>query len=70
MKEGSRIRLKSKMKNPDSQKMPEEDIPVNTEGTVVWVNCEGPVEYHQVRVNWDNGRTLSILPHIDKYELI
>lgn len=68
--EGSRIRLTGKMVNPDSKWMPEEDIPVGTEGTVTWVNLEGPIKYQQIGVKWDNGRGLSILPYIDKFEVI
>lgn len=69
LKAGSRVKLKSKMVNHDSTWMPEEDIPVGTEGTVLWVNNEGPVEYRQIGVNWDNGRSLCLLAH-DKYEII
>jgi len=70
VKEGSRVRLTSKMVNPDSKWMPEEDLPVGTEGTVVWVNMDGPVEFRQIGVNWDNGRSLSLLPHIDEFEIL
>ena len=67
LKAGTRVKLKSKMVNHDSIWMPEEDIPVGTEGTVMWVNNEGPVK--QIGVNWDNGRSLFLLAH-DKYEII
>lgn len=70
MKVGSRVRLLSKMVNPDSKWMPEEDIPIGTEGTIDWLSLEGPKELHQIGVKWDNGRGLSILPYIDKFEVI
>ena len=70
IKEGTRVRLTAKMVNPDSKWMPEEDIPVGTEGTVNWVSLDGPKKVHQIGVKWDNGRGLALLPYIDKFEVI
>lgn len=70
MKVGSRIRLTSKMVNPDSKWMPEEDIPVGSTGTVIWINNDSNPKFNQIGVNWDNGRSLCILPYIDKFEVI
>jgi hypothetical protein len=67
MKAGTRVRLTGKMVNHDSHWMPEEDIPVGTEGTVMWTTNDP--NFKQIGVNWDNGRGLCLLPH-DKYEII
>jgi len=61
---GKRVRLVSEMVNYDSKWKPVEDgMPVGLEGTIYAVNNSGPVEYHQLSVRWDNGRTLALLPH-------
>lgn len=62
-KEGQRVRLTGKMINHDSTWMPEEDIPVGTEGTVAWS------DETNIGVCWDNGRSLALLPH-DQFEII
>lgn len=65
---GKRIRLLSTMKN-DSDWMPEEDIPVGTAGTIIFVSIHGSKDYDQIGVNWDNGRSLNIFPYSDQYEI-
>jgi len=40
-------------------------VPSGTEGTVRLVDDIG-----QIHVNWDNGRTLALIPKLDKYRLI
>jgi hypothetical protein len=40
-------------------------IPSGTKGTVRLVDGIG-----QIHVNWDNGRTLPIIPEMDRYRLI
>lgn len=67
---GKRIRLLSPMVNENSKLMPSEDLPVGLEGTIVYVSIRGNKLYDQIGVNWDNGRTLSILPSIDHYEIL
>lgn len=42
-----------------------EPIESGTEGTVVKVDSIGTIH-----VQWDNGRTLGIIPKIDKFEFI
>jgi len=67
---GKRVRLVSPMVNPDSQWKPVEDeMPAGLEGTIYAVNSSGPVEYHQLSVRWDNGRTLALLPH-DTFQIL
>lgn len=71
VKVGDRIRLLSQMKNDNSKWMPVEDgMPAGLEGTVNYVSMEGPKEFHQIGVKWDNGRSLSILPGVDSYQII
>jgi hypothetical protein len=43
-----------------------DDYPVepNTTGTIMSVDDLG-----QIRVNWDNGRVLSVIPEEDKFEI-
>ena len=69
IKAGDRVRLTSKMVNPDSQWMPEENLPVGSMGTVTRVYLEGSPEFHQINVRWDSGSSLAIIPHIDKFEV-
>lgn len=65
---GKRIKLLGAMVNPDSTWMPvEEGMAKDLEGTIVHMNFDGPPEYHQISVNWDNGRTLAILPYSDSF---
>lgn len=66
---GKRIRLLSVMKNENSSWLPEEDIPVGTEGTIVHVSIHGSKHYDQIGVNWDSGRSLNIFPYSDHYEI-
>lgn len=67
---GRRIRLIETMKNPGSSWLPEEDVPVGTEGTIVYAQIIGNKVIDQITVKWDNGRTLGLLPYQDKYEVI
>lgn len=65
LKKGDRIRLTAPMKaDPDP-------ISVGTEGTVRFVTELKAMgtEAHQIGVEWDNGRTLSLI-EIDKWEKI
>jgi hypothetical protein len=66
---GKRIRLLSTMKNESYSTIPEEDIPVGTEGTIVHVSIHGSKHYDQIGVNWDNGRSLNVFPYSDHYEI-
>ena len=59
-KVGDRIRLVSMPDDPDP-------LAEGTTGTVVSVT-DGP--YGQIGVDWDNGRSLFLIPGIDSYELI
>lgn len=68
---GDRVRLLSCMRNPDSNWMPvEEGMPAGLEGTVTYVSLDCPAEWRQIGVNWDNGRTLKLLPGVDQFEVI
>lgn len=68
---GQRVRLLRPMTNPDSKWMPVEDgMPAGLEGTVVHVNFDGPKEWHQVSVKWDNGRALALMPYVDFYAVL
>jgi len=40
-------------------------IEPNTMGTISWVDDIG-----QIRVKWDNGRMLSVIPEEDKFEIL
>ena len=57
-KEGMRIRLITMMDDPNP-------IEPGTEGTIRLVDGMGIIH-----VNWDNGRTLGIIPDVDRYQLI
>ena len=52
---GTRLELISMGKDPDP-------VPPGTRGTVELVNCLGDIE-----VNWDNGRSLSLIPGEDNF---
>lgn len=68
---GDRIRLLSPMVNENSSWMPvEHGMPAGLEGTVVHVNFDGPSDWHQIFVRWDNGRSLAIMPYKDHYQII
>lgn len=58
---GTRIKLVSMPNDPPP-------IPFGTEGTV-----GGPIIGHgtgQVWVAWDNGRTLNLIPNLDRWEVL
>ena len=60
MKVGDRVRLTGQLVNPDSKLMPvETGMEPGLEGTVVHVtnHSEG-----QIKVNWDNGRSIGLFP--------
>jgi hypothetical protein len=57
---GDRIRLLSMPNDPDP-------IPAGSTGTVISVTT-GP--FAQIEVNWDNGRTLALIPSVDQYDII
>ena len=57
---GDRIRLLSMPDDPDP-------IPAGATGTVLSVTT-GP--YAQVEVDWDCGRTLALIPGVDRFEVI
>ena len=54
---GKRIRL-DRMNDPDP-------IENGIEGTITHVDDIG-----QIHVKWDNGRTLAVIPNIDKYTIL
>jgi len=71
MKVGDRIQLLAPMKNPDSARIPvEEGMSAGLEGTIVYLSLDGPADWHQIGVRWDNGRTLNILPKTDRFRVI
>ena len=57
---GDRIRLIAMPDDPDP-------IPAGATGTVLAVTT-GP--YAQIDVDWDNGRSLSLVPGVDRFEII
>ena len=59
-KVGHRIRLLGLPDDPDP-------LPTGTTGTVVSI-AEGPMA--QVCVDWDNGRSLMLIPGVDQFEVI
>lgn len=68
---GRRVRLLRDMTNPNSKWLPkEEGMPAGLEGTITYANLSGPIEYQQLGVRWDNGRSLGLLPCVDAYELL
>lgn len=59
------------MVNPGSDWMPvEKDMPVGLEGTINYVSMDGPREWHQIGVKWDNGRSLGLIPGKDSFTII
>lgn len=62
MKVGDRVRLTGKLLNPGSDWMPEEDLQPGLGGEIVHLMLEGPEEWHQISVRWDNGRSLGLFP--------
>jgi hypothetical protein len=60
---GKRIQLIGPLVNSNSQWMPvEQDMPIGLTGTVFHANFDGPKEFHQISVRWDNGRSLGLFP--------
>lgn len=55
---GSRVELLAMPNDPDP-------VPEGTLGTVTGVRGGGL--YAQVHVQWDNGRTLSLIPGVDRW---
>jgi hypothetical protein len=65
---GQRARLVAPLVNSNSNWMPvETGMPVGLEGTIVYLKLNGPENMRQIRVRWDNGHTLSLLPSVDHY---
>jgi hypothetical protein len=59
------------MVNSNSSWMPvEEGMPAGLEGTINYVSIDGPRDFHQLGVKWDNGRSLSLLPGKDSFVVI
>ena len=68
---GQRVRLLAPMVNSNSSWMPvEEGMPAGLEGTINYVSIDGPRDFHQLGVKWDNGRSLSLLPGKDSFVVI
>lgn len=68
---GKRVRLLAPMVNENSSWMPtEKGMAAGLEGTIVYISLDGPRDWHQIGVQWDNGRMLNLLPHTDKFEVI
>ena len=68
---GARIRLLHQMVNKNSTWKPVEDnMLAGLEGTVIYVNTEGPPELQQIGVKWDNGSHLNLLPEVDLFQVI
>ena len=59
-KVGDRIRLVAMPDDPDP-------LPIGATGTVVSLT-DGP--FGQIGVEWDNGRTLFLIPGVDKFEVV
>ena len=57
---GDRIRLLSMPDDPDP-------IPTGATGTVLSVTTGA---FAQVEVEWDSGRTLALIPGVDRFEII
>lgn len=58
VKKGDRIRCVEMVDDPNP-------VEPGTEGTVDHIDGIG-----QIHVTWDNGRTLALIPGVDKYEII
>jgi hypothetical protein len=59
------------MVNSNSSWMPvEEGMPAGLEGTINYVSIDGPRDFHQLGVKWDNGRTLGLLPGKDSFVVL
>ena len=57
---GDRIRLLAMPDDPDP-------IPAGSTGTVLSATTG---TFAQIDVEWDNGRTLALIPGVDQYEII
>ena len=57
---GDRIRLLAMPNDPDP-------IPPGSTGTVVSATTGA---FAQIEVDWDNGRTLALIPGVDQYDII
>ena len=57
---GDRIRLLAMPDDPDP-------IPTGSTGTVISATTG---TFAQIEVEWDNGRTLALIPGVDLFELI
>ena len=57
---GDRIRLLAMPNDPDP-------IPPGSTGTVVSATAG---TFAQIEVDWDNGRTLALIPGVDQYDII
>jgi hypothetical protein len=69
--DGQRIRLLGPMTNDGSPWMPvERGMNPGLEGTVVGSCFAGPERLHQIYVRWDNGRSLNVMPYVDRYVLL
>ncbi len=67
---GKRVKLLAPMVNENSNWMPvEAGMPAGLEGTIYAVNFDGPREWHQISVKWDNGRGLALMPYTDSFEV-
>lgn len=61
---GRRVKLIGPLVNSNSQWMPvEKNMPVGLTGTIACVNFDGPQEWHQISVRWDNGSRLALFPN-------
>jgi len=60
---GDRIRITGQMDDPNP-------VPVNTEGTVTWVNTWENVLMEQFSVKWDGGISNLMCIGSDPYEII
>ena len=57
---GDRIRLLAMPDDPDP-------IPAGTTGTVVHVTTGA---FAQIDVDWDNGRSLALIPDVDRFDIL
>ena len=69
-KVAQRIRLISQIVNGASSTIPVEfGMRAGIEGTVVATSFAGPKHLHMIYVRWDNGRSLAVLPYVDRFEV-
>jgi hypothetical protein len=55
---GRRVKCISMNEDPDP-------IPSGTKGTITYIDDAG-----HIHVKWDNGRSLSLIPEVDTYEVL